>query len=165
MSRENLEALRQAVGAETQSLQSAVDAFDEAAADVLGVNRTDLRCLEAIFQGDRLTPGVLGPALGLTTGSVTAMLDRLERLGYLTRSSDPSDRRKVVVGITEEAARKVWDLYGPIVAEGGEFVKEYTAEELTVLTGYLRRSRELYERHLTRARAMAAELPAKTKRR
>jgi DNA-binding MarR family transcriptional regulator len=161
MSRENLEAMRQAVGAETQSLQSAVDAFDEAAAGVLGVNRTDLRCLEALFQGDRLTPGVLGPALGLTTGSVTAMLDRLERLGYVTRSSDPSDRRKVVVGITEEATRKVWDLYGPIVADGDEFMKEYTAAELTVLSSYLRRSRELYERHLTRARAM----PAAAKRR
>ncbi|MFD1541365.1 MarR family transcriptional regulator, partial [Nonomuraea guangzhouensis] len=130
-------------------------------AGALGVNRTDLRCLEALSQGERLTPGVLGPALGLTTGSVTAMLDRLERLGYVTRSPDPSDRRKVVVGITEEAAGKVWDLYGPIAAAGDAFMKEYTAAELTVLAGYLRRSRELYEHHLTRARAM----PTAAKRR
>jgi DNA-binding MarR family transcriptional regulator len=161
MSRENLESLRQAVGEETQSLQSAVDAFDEAAAQVIGVNRTDLRCLDALFQEDGLTPGVLGPRLGLTTGSVTAMLDRLERLGYVTRSPDPADRRKVVVVITEEATRKVWEIYGPMVEEGGEFVKEYTADELAVLRDYLRRSRELYERHVTRARAM----PAASKRR
>jgi DNA-binding MarR family transcriptional regulator len=139
-----------------QTLQSTVDAFDEAAAAVLGVNRTDLRCLEILVRQDPVTPGVLGPALGLTTGSVTAMLDRLERLGYLTRSPDPSDRRKVSVRITEEARQKTWKLYGPIATEGDGVMEGYRAEELELLATFLRRSRELYERHLTRVRDMPA---------
>jgi DNA-binding MarR family transcriptional regulator len=145
MSSEKLGELRAAVAQEMQHMQAAVDAYDEAAAIFLGVNRTDLRCLEILGTQGPVTPSVLGPALGLTTGSVTAMLDRLEKLGYLTRSPDPSDRRKVVVRITEEAAARTWELYGPIATEG-EAVRLF-----------LRRSRELYERHLERVRAEPAK--------
>ncbi|MGW2249270.1 MarR family winged helix-turn-helix transcriptional regulator [Kitasatospora sp. NPDC001660] len=153
--------LREAVSTEVQALQAAVDAFDEAAAAVLGVNRTDLRCLELLMQQESYGPGQLSQALGLTTGSVTTMLDRLERLGYLTRSADPSDRRKVAVRITEQAQQKAWELYGPFALEGGEALKAYSKEELALLAGFLRNSRDLYERHLTRVRA----LPARGRRR
>lgn len=152
MSTRDLNGLRAGVGSEMQALQSAVDAYDEAAAMELGVNRTDLRCLEILFQDEEATPGALGPALGLTTGSVTAMLDRLEKRGHLTRSPDPADRRKTLVRITDATKGRLWDLYGPFVTEGGAIVEGYTAAELDVLTDFLRRSRELYERHLARVR-------------
>ncbi|MDR8413983.1 MarR family transcriptional regulator [Nonomuraea sp. 3-1Str] len=152
MSRRIPGELRDAVGEEMRLMQAAVDSFDEAAAGVLGVNRTDLRCLEILAQGP-VIPSVLGPALGLTTGSVTAMLDRLEKLGYLTRSPDPSDRRKVVVRITEEAGARTWDLYGPFVAEGETMMEDFTPEELERVAAFLRRSREMYERHVERVRA------------
>jgi DNA-binding MarR family transcriptional regulator len=149
----DLPEARAAVGAATQALQSAVDAYDEVAALVLGVNRTDLRCLEILIERESVTPSVLGPAVGLSTGSVTVMLDRLERLNYVTRSPDPSDRRKVIVRITDEARRRAWELYGPIVQDGEAILDDYSAEELRLVTGFLRRSRELYERHLAQARA------------
>lgn len=149
-----MDELRAAVGAEVQALQSAVDAFDEAAAAVLGVNRTDLRCLEVLMQHESAAPGLLSQELGLTTGSVTTMLDRLERLGYLTRSADPSDRRKVVVRITEEARRKAWELYGPFAEQGAQALRDYTPEQLELLASFLRGSRELYERHLARVRSL-----------
>jgi DNA-binding MarR family transcriptional regulator len=136
--------------------QSSVDDFDEAAAAVLGVNRTDLRCLEILTQHDTVTPSVLGQALGLTTGSVTAMLDRLERMDYLTRSPDPSDRRKVAVRRTEEVERRVWELYGPVVHTGEEIMADYTAEQLEFLATFLRRAQEAHERHVARVR----ELPS-----
>ncbi|MGW3352374.1 MarR family winged helix-turn-helix transcriptional regulator [Nonomuraea rubra] len=157
MSSERLDELRAAVAQEMQHMQAAVDAYDEAAANFLGVNRTDLRCLEILGSQGPVTPSVLGPALGLTTGSVTAMLDRLERLGYLTRSPDPSDRRKVVVRITEEAATKAWELYGPIATEGEAVMAEFGAAELERVRLFLSRSRELYERHLERVRAEPAK--------
>ncbi|MER6944196.1 MarR family transcriptional regulator [Nonomuraea sp. NPDC000554] len=155
-----MDGLRGAVSREMQEMQSAVDAYDEAVAGVLGVNRTDLRCLEILSRQEPVTPSVLGPALGLTTGSVTAMLDRLEKLRYLTRSPDPSDRRKVVVRITEEAGRKVWALYEPFVTEGGALLDGFGAEELERMAAFLRRSRELYERQLERVR----ELPTARRR-
>jgi DNA-binding MarR family transcriptional regulator len=152
-----VDVLREGLGVEAQAQQAAVDAFDEAAAVCLGVNRTDLRCLELLLRREAAMPSELGTALGLTTGSVTAMLDRLEKLGYLTRSPDPTDRRKVVVRITPEAARRAYEIYGPLAGEGAETIAAtYTAEELELVLDFLRRSRLLYERHLTRVRSMPA---------
>ncbi|MFF5208290.1 MarR family transcriptional regulator [Streptosporangium sp. NPDC000396] len=153
MSRDSWEDLRRMVGEEMQALQAAVDAYDEAAARSLGINRTDLRCLELLTQHTTLTPSRLGVELGLTTGSVTTMLDRLERLDYLTRSPDPTDRRKTLIQITDSARQRTWGLYEPFVIEGDALMKDYTSADLELLAGFLRRNRELYERHLARARS------------
>ncbi|WP_207401011.1 MarR family transcriptional regulator [Actinomadura roseirufa] len=137
-----------------QSYQAAVDDFDAAAAGLLGVNRTDLRCLE-ILSLEETTPKRLGDRLGLTTGSVTAMLDRLERMGHLTRSPHPNDRRRLVVRITPEATRRVSELYTPLSQEGAREVSGYTPAEFALLIGFLEQSKALYERQLARLRSLA----------
>jgi DNA-binding MarR family transcriptional regulator len=152
MSRESWDELTRVVAEEMQGLQAAVDTYDEAAAAVLGVNRTDLRCLELLNQHDELTPSRLGPELGLTTGSVTAMLDRLQRLGYLTRSPDATDRRKVLVRLTDAALEKTRQLYESFVTEGPALMRDYSTAELELLAGFLRRSRLLYQSQLQRIR-------------
>ncbi len=157
MSSENLDAVRQELGLEDQAYQAAVNDFDAAAASTLGVNRTDLRCLEILLQQQAALPSQLGARLGLTTGSVTAMLDRLERLGFLTRAPDPRDRRKVIIRATPQATQKVWvEIYQPLVTEGFGDIAHYSAAELAVVSDYLRRGRQLYERHLARVRGMPA---------
>ncbi|WP_219825615.1 MarR family transcriptional regulator [Nonomuraea typhae] len=154
--------LRRELSEEVQANQTAVDAFDEAAAAYMGVNRTDLRCLDLLGRTDAMTPTRLGTALGLTTGSVTAMLDRLEKLGYLTRSPDPGDRRKVIVRATPMAAEKSQVVYGPVAEEGARFLAGYTDEQVALLLGFTRRAREMYDRQLARVTALAAEKrPAK----
>lgn len=149
MSRENLAELRDRVGRESQALQAAVDAVDHAAATYFGVNRTDLRCLEILWQGES-TPGALAAELGLTSGSVTTMLDRLAKLDYVTRHPAPDDRRKVVVRITDAARDKALRVYGPIAQEGATEIAHYTAAELRTVLDFLNRSRELQQRHRTR---------------
>src|SRR2546423_2235805 len=118
MSRETVDELRRLLGEESRAYQSAVDALDDAVAVHIGINRTDLRCLDVLMQLGTATPGVLAAKLGLTTGSVTAMLDRLAKLGYLTRTPDPADRRKVLVSATEELKAKAWAIYRPIAEAG-----------------------------------------------
>jgi DNA-binding MarR family transcriptional regulator len=118
----------------------------------LGINRTDLRCLEILIEGEVFAPGLLGKKLGLTSGSVTAMLDRLEKLDYVARSPDPADRRRVAVRITAEASRKVWAIYGPIAEEGSESLARYTAPQLLLVIDYLHRCQQLYQAHLARVR-------------
>lgn len=164
MSREEIDALRLGVANEMQRMQASVDAFDALAAAVLGVNRTDLRCLELLMHTEFATPGTLGPALGLTTGSVTAMLDRLEQLAYLSRSPDPADRRKVLVCIAASAREKIWALYAPFATEGALLLEPYAAEQLALLASFLRDSRMLYERELVRVRAMPAPVTPTKKR-
>ncbi len=154
MSSESLDELRLQLGVESRAYQSAVDSIDEAAAAYLGVNRTDLRCLDVLMQLGPTTPGTLSAKLGLTTGSVTTMLDRLAKLGYITRAPDPADRRKVTVTLTDTATEKAWQVYGPIAEEGAEAAENYTADELRLLIGFLRAGREFQERHQTRIQNM-----------
>lgn len=145
-----LEALGEAV----QHYQSAVDDFDRETARVLGVNETDLRCLEILMEErDEVTPRVLADRLNLTTGSVTTMLDRLERLDYVRRAAHASDRRKVVVVATPDATRLANDLIGPLVAEGTDLLRRhYDVNQLALIAEFLTRTTELQRRHTERLR-------------
>jgi DNA-binding MarR family transcriptional regulator len=143
-----------ALGQAVRANQASVDAFDEAIAQRFGVNRTDLRCLDLRMEelGGEATPGQLGTRLGLTTGSVTAMIDRLAKLGYVTRSPDPTDRRKVVVRPTDTILDKSREIYGRLVAGGVELLAKYTDEELELLIDFQVRARALQEEQLKRLR-------------
>src|SRR6185295_6821014 len=79
--------------------------FQQAIADRLGLNTTDLMCLSFLSDTEPLTAGQLAEATGLTTGSVTVMIDRLEKAGYAQREKDPTDRRRVLVRPLNRAHR------------------------------------------------------------
>ena len=161
MSSRNRESLRAELGDEMRLHQMAVDALDEAVAEHLGVNRTDLRCLDVLLRLGTATAGRLGAELGLTTGSVTAMLDRLARLGYLTRSPDATDRRRVVVEPTPEVVAGAGELYGPIASDGARDLARYSVAELQLLIDFLRQSRRLQEEHRARIRALPPATPGR----
>jgi DNA-binding MarR family transcriptional regulator len=148
------------LGEAVRAYQAAVDDFDREVARLFGVNETDLRCLELLLQDlPEASPGQLASNLGLTTGSVTPMLDRLERLGYLTRSPHPTDRRKTIVRATPEAGRRAGELIGPLVADSGGLLSHYTEKDLELLVDFMHRARELQQRHVERLRATATQPP------
>lgn len=80
--------------------------FDGAVAEALGIHRSDLRCLNALEHGP-LPPRTIGERLGLTSGSVTALLDRLERAGLVERRADEADRRRWAIALTARAYPRV----------------------------------------------------------
>ena len=69
----------------------------QAAADRIGINATDLNCLNILSFSGQLTAGELARATGLTTASITGVIDRLEEAGFVRRERDTRDRRRVVV--------------------------------------------------------------------
>lgn len=141
------------LGAAVEGYQAAVDDFDREAARLLGVSETGLRCLEILVQQvPEATPRQLADRLGLTTGSITSLLDRLESLGYVTRSPHPSDRRKLIIRATETAARQAWELMGPLVTDGQQLLARYSAGQLDLITDFLTRARGLQEAHIRRLR-------------
>ena len=85
-----------ALVAACRRLGEAMDLFDEQAAAHLGVNRTDLRALNLLEHGP-LAAGQISDRLHLTSGSVTTLVDRLLAHGYVTRQTDPENRRRVIV--------------------------------------------------------------------
>src|SRR5262245_59257912 len=114
-----------AVGRSVQAFQDAADEMDEAVADRLGLNRTDLRCLSVLSQAGAITAGELAEATGLTRGAMTTALDRIERAGFVRRAKNQNDRRSVRVEMTDRAIREVQALYGPLAQEGGRSLQKY----------------------------------------
>jgi len=143
---------------EVRRSQNATDRFDQAVADALGLNRTDMRCLDTIEREGPVPAGRLADATGLTSGAITAALDRLERAGLARRSHDPDDRRRVLVEITPAAGERMGHFYAPHSAEGERLFHRYTSEQLELLLEFVRNGREFNERH-------AAEVEAATRER
>jgi len=154
MSRHSRETLYQQVGAEVRSQQRAVDLLDEEVARHLGINRTDLRGLDVLLELGEATPSRLARELRLTTGSVTTLIDRIERRGYATRAPGPTDRRSVVVRPTPAAARAAGEIYGPLARAGQRLLATYSERELELLIDLLRRSRELQEAQAEKVRRL-----------
>ena len=97
-----------------------------------GLSVTELEALYAIKQKQPITAGDIARTVGLTTGAVTGLLDRLQDAGLVRRANDPADRRRVLVTIVADAkvAKKVQELYGPLTAAVGDIASELTIDEL-----------------------------------
>jgi DNA-binding MarR family transcriptional regulator len=130
-------------------------AFDNLAAERLGVNRTDLHAINTIENSGGLTAGELAAATGLTTGAVTGVIDRLERAGYARRVPDPTDRRRVKVEVTPKFYSRADKIWGPMAADwASRLGRRFTAEELERVIEFLRSTNELSREHLERLREM-----------
>jgi DNA-binding MarR family transcriptional regulator len=128
-------------------------AFDGLAAERLGVNRTDLHCLNIIENRGGLAAGELAAEAGLSTGAVTGVIDRLERVGYARRVPDPADRRRVKVEVTRLFYANADRIWGPLKADWESTLGErFTAEQLERAIDFLRATNEIGRRHLERLR-------------
>jgi DNA-binding MarR family transcriptional regulator len=132
--------------------EAANDAFDEVAREKLGINRTDLRCLNIVDNHGPMTAGRLAELSGLTTAAVTSVLDRLERAGYARRMRDQEDRRQVMVEVTPLLAERATPIWGPLGEEARSALVRMPAEELQALIDFYRLGIELNERHIERVR-------------
>ena len=149
------------IGNEVRMSQNLTDAIDQSVCAILGINRSDARCLDIVERHGRISAGDLAAESGLTTGAVTALLDRLERGGAVRRVPDPGDRRRVLVELTPEAQQTSNELFGPMAEAAATLLSRYTREELLLLRDFLRRGREISTEHL--ARIQASETTPRTR--
>jgi DNA-binding MarR family transcriptional regulator len=105
----------------------------------VGGSRSDYDALEALDEHGPLTPGELGALLSLTSGSVTALVGRLEQLGWAVRAPHPDDRRKVVVSLTREAWRLGQEELRPYLDAVDAATGELSPAEQAVVRRYLER--------------------------
>jgi DNA-binding MarR family transcriptional regulator len=144
---------------EVRRSQNATDRFDQAVADTIGINRTDLRCLDVIQREWPVAAGRLAEQMGLTTGAITTVIDRLERAGYARRVRDQNDRRRVLVEPTLDALEGADDLYAEHAALAERSYQRYSEQELQLLLGWVREGRELNEREAARLEARLRPAP------
>jgi DNA-binding MarR family transcriptional regulator len=144
------------IGLAMRAYQTQNDNFDQAVADLAGMNRTDMRCLDLIDQAGGLTAGDLARAANLTTGAVTAVVDRLEAAGMARRVRDPQDRRRVRIEVTPRLAELSAPIFAPLIEESMRWMSRYSEEELAIILDFLRSAGEFQARQVERVRALEA---------
>lgn len=113
--------------------------FRNAIGRKLGLNITDGECLSLLTLKGISTPTELARYTGLTTGSTTAMLDRLEKAGFITRRPNPNDRRGTLIEINTASAQTTKSLVAGVQQAHKELVASYSPAELDVIADFLTR--------------------------
>jgi DNA-binding MarR family transcriptional regulator len=115
--------------------------FARAFAERHGLHPTDWGALLTVAKADcagaPLTLGELGEFLGLSSGATTALVDRLERIGYVRRVRDERDRRRMILHHHEDADALLAAFSGPLDARMDALMTGYTAEELATVQRFL----------------------------
>ncbi len=118
--------------------------FHAAIAEHMGLSQGDHKALDLINDatnaGATMTAGQLAEAIGLTTGAITGLVDRLEKANLVRRVLDPQDRRKVVLEPTHARDDELWALLAPIAEATTEATGVYTDAELELISDFIRRS-------------------------
>lgn len=156
--------LRMGVAGEMRALDASLDLLDEAVAAAFGISRTDLRAMERVSRHGGATAGKLAEELNLTTGAVTGLIDRMQRAGYFQRNGDPRDRRKVVVGLTAKARERERRAYEPLFRESTAQFDRYSAQDLAVITDFLRQARAAVDRAAARVKGASGRAKLKSER-
>ena len=107
-----------------------------------GLNDVDLDCLDLIARHGPISPTALAQRAALHPATVTGILDRLERGGWVARERDPSDRRALVVRVLRDRSAELVRLYGGMNSSMSEICAGYSQAELQVLADFLRRTVE-----------------------
>jgi DNA-binding MarR family transcriptional regulator len=126
--------------------------FGQSIAIRLGLSESDIDALEMLIDGGAATAGKLSEVMGLTTGAVTRVIDRLEQAGYVRRTDDPADRRRVVVEVVPERVATVQSLLASLERASAEEVDRYSPEQLALIGEFLSRMADLTQTEAARLR-------------
>jgi len=125
--------LMRGIGAQSAMTSAAV-------ASRFGLNTTDLECLDLIVMRGPVTAGALAQAVGLTPGSVTVLIDRLERAGYAERIRGASDRRQVLVQARPGATAAVAAVYRGMEERLTTLWRAFSPRDLALIETFLART-------------------------
>jgi DNA-binding MarR family transcriptional regulator len=132
---------------------SIIQLLGQVSAERIGINVTDLNCLNIVALTGPMTAGELARQTGLTTASITGVLDRLEEGGFVRRERDPKDRRRVIVNLNPgPGLREIGPTFGPLVKAWRAAAASYSDEELRLLLGFQRRFEDIVRGQLARLR-------------
>lgn len=113
-------------------------------ARTLGVNVTDMECLSLVYFNGLAKPSELSAYTGLSTGSTTAMIDRLIKNGLVQRTPNPNDKRSTLVVMTKDGAAKIEALFKPARGAQKDLLAGYSEQEMRVLSDFFTRSAKMW---------------------
>ena len=124
--------------------------FHTAVAEQIGLGPTDEKTILILSGLGPLTAGEIAQYTGLTTASVTSLIDRLEEKGFVKRVRDTKDRRRVIVELNQTRLAELMQVFASV---GGIFeglLPAYNDEQLTTIIDYLTRSAKLSQEAVAR---------------
>ena len=157
-SSENRDDMTSAIGLAIMQWQDATQAYDEAVGARLGLNMAERHCIGLLYGGPQ-SAGAIATATGLTPAAVTALIDRLEARGLLTRTRSLKDRRKVVIEATEATRELSARYYGAIASEGEKVLATFSEAELSTISRFVNAALDLQREQLARLKAEVPERP------
>ena len=141
--------LAEEIGGQLRVMSTHAVVRSQLIADRLNISVTDLESLEVLAREGRMTAGRLAQLMGLTTGAITGLVDRLVHAGYVTRSADPDDRRKVLIELNmKEVSRAVFPLYAGLSRSVRAYLGTLTVEQLKIIVQFLGAAVALSEKDL-----------------
>ena len=143
-------ALLGAIGEQLRLQSGLALVLHQSVAERYGLNPTDLKCLDIAAREPEVTAGRIAELTAMSTSAVTALLDRLERRGFIERRRDAADRRKVIVVSTGRHERGLGEIYAPLAAATGAVLDSYSDTELQLLLGFLQRLTGLSQQFVAR---------------
>lgn len=119
--------------------------FQDAVARTGGLNSTDLQAVGLLMSQGPATPGELAERTGLSAGgAITAVIDRLEKAGYVSRQRDQADRRRVIVTAdVEKVLEQVGPVYGRVGARWAAYLDTLTDEQIDLANELFTRASEI----------------------
>src|SRR5215475_6373234 len=119
--------------------------FFRAAAARIEMTDTDMQVIDLLESTGDATAGQLASLMGLTTGTFTAILNRLEKAGLVRRERDPNDGRRVIVKLatSSEGKRESDPLFASLGTAWEEMAAQYDDEQKAFLLEFLQRSNTL----------------------
>ena len=133
--------------------------YASAVADSVGISSSDMDCMDFLNLEGRMTAGRLAELTGLTTGAITGVVDRMEKVGLVRRERDAEDRRKVFIAPVKESMVKLGRLYEPLQRAMQKQSSRYTDVEVRVLLRYATESYQSILDATTQLKAMVEGMP------
>jgi DNA-binding MarR family transcriptional regulator len=125
--------------------------FQQKAAHIIGVVHTDFKTADILNETGPITAGELAKITGLSTGSVTALIDRLEHAGYVKRARDPDDRRRVIIVPVKSKQNFIKEHYSPLNKAMIEHCSRYNEDELMLITDFINKTIQIHEQEIQRS--------------
>jgi DNA-binding MarR family transcriptional regulator len=134
--------------------------FLQAVGDRLGMASPDFACLTLLLIEGPVSAGALAERTGLTTGAITGLIDRLERGGWVRRTADPADRRRVIVEPLLARAAALRPLFDPMLREAAEVEQHFDADERGAIVDFIEQSTEMLSAQVRRLREVLESEPS-----
>jgi DNA-binding MarR family transcriptional regulator len=114
----------------------------------LEVNPTDLDAMQHLLGSGSLSPSEIAHRLGISTAAATIAIDRLVKVGHVTREPHPTDRRRLLVVPRPTSVTRAMDALMPMIVETDSLLDAYTEAEQSVITDYLSRALDVLKRRV-----------------